>query len=45
MKTIFEEGKEVPIIHSSDVVVLGVNPTVVNVKGLQETLGAQEVVL
>jgi ribulose 1,5-bisphosphate synthetase/thiazole synthase len=26
MKTIFEEGKEVPIIHSSDVVVLGGGP-------------------
>jgi ribulose 1,5-bisphosphate synthetase/thiazole synthase len=26
MKSIFEEGKELPIIHSSDVVILGGGP-------------------
>ncbi|MCK4308078.1 FAD-dependent oxidoreductase [candidate division WOR-3 bacterium] len=40
MKTIFEEGKEVPIIHSSDVVVLGGGPVGISAAVSAAKMGA-----
>ena len=40
MKTIFEEGKEVPIIHSSDVIVLGSGPAGISAAVSAARMGA-----